>query len=196
MLASITPLGERGRNATWAITVTAFVIGAIVAGAALGALLGAVGSVVLPGTVSTEVRLVVLAAAVASAIALDAIPRTVPGPDRQVNERWLDEYRGWVYGLGYGAQLGLGVTTVVSSAGTYIAIAAAFLAGRPAVGAVIVGCFGATRGLTLLAGAGIRTPTQLLAMHRTMSRWESRARWGGVGVLAAMIAVALVGVAT
>src|SRR5439155_453196 len=36
MLASITPLGERGRNATWSITVTAFVIGAIAAGAVGG----------------------------------------------------------------------------------------------------------------------------------------------------------------
>lgn len=195
MLASITPLGERGRNATWAITVTAFVIGATAAGVALGAVLGAIGSVVLPGTVSTQTRLVVLAAAVASAIALDAIPRAVPGPHRQVNEHWLDEYRGWVYGLGFGAQLGVGVTTVVSSAGTYAAMAAALLTGRPAAGAAIVGCFGAIRGLTLLAGAGVRTPPQLLAMHRTMSRWEWRARWGGVGVLAALIGVALVWVA-
>ena len=196
MLASITPLGERGRNATWAITVTAFAIGASVAGAAVGALLGALGSVVLPGFVSTQTRLAVLAGAVALAIVLDAIPRGVPGPRRQVNERWLDEYRGWVYGLGYGVQLGVGVTTVVSSAGTYVAMAAAFLAARPAAGAAIVGCFGAIRGLTLLAAVGVRTPPQLLAMHRAMSRWQRRVRWGGVLVLAGMLAVALLWVAT
>jgi hypothetical protein len=96
-----------------------------------------------------------------------------------------------VYGLGYGAQLGLGVTTVVSSAGTYVAMAAAFLDGRPAAGALIVGCFGAIRGLTLLVGAGVRTPPQLLAMHSAMRQWQWRARWGGVAVLAAMLAVAL-----
>jgi hypothetical protein len=133
----------------------------------------------------------VLAGAVALAILLDAIPRPVPGPHRQVNERWLDEYRGWVYGLGYGAQLGVGVTTVVSSAGTYVAMAAAFLVERPVAGAVIVGCFGAIRGLTLLAGAGVRTPRQLLAMHSALRQWQRRARWGGVAVLAAMLAVAL-----
>jgi hypothetical protein len=190
MLASITPLGERGRNATWAITVTAFTVGATLAGAALGGLLGALGALVLDG-VGTQARLVALAGAVVLAIALDAIPRPVPGPHRQVNERWLDEYRGWVYGVGYGAQLGLGVTTVVSSAGTYVAMAAAFLGGRPAAGALIVGCFGAIRGLTLLAGAGVRTPPQLLAMHSAMGQWQWRARWGGVAVLAAMLAVAL-----
>jgi hypothetical protein len=191
MLASITPLGERGRNATWAITVTAFTVGATVAGAALGALLSALGALVLPGGLGSDARVAALAAVVALAIALDAIPRRVPGPQRQVNERWLDEYRGWVYGVGYGAQLGLGVTTVVSSAGTYVAMAAAFLAERPAAGALIVGCFGAIRGLTLLAGAGVRTPPQLLAMHSAMGQWQWRARWGGVAVLAAMLAVAL-----
>jgi hypothetical protein len=57
---------------------------------------------------------------------------------------------------------------------------------------LIVGCFGAIRGLTLLAGAGVRTPPQLLAMHSAMREWQWRVRWGGVGVLAAMLAVALV----
>jgi len=73
----------------------------------------------------------------------------------------------------------------------YVAMAAAFLAERPAAGAVIVGCFGAIRGLTLLAGAGVRTPTQLLAMHSALRQWQRRARWGGVAVLAAMLAVAV-----
>jgi hypothetical protein len=191
MLASITPLGERGRNATWAITVTAFTLGATVAGAALGTALAALGALVLPDGLGDQGRLAVLAAAIALAIAFDAIPRPVPGPHRQVNERWLDEYRGWVYGLGYGAQLGLGVTTVVSSAGTYVAMSATFLTERPAAGALILGCFGAIRGLTLLAGAGVRTPPQLLAMHAAMRQWQWRARWGGVAVLAAMLAVAL-----
>ena len=40
MLASITPLGERGRGASWRRTVTAYVVASIVGGAAMGALLG------------------------------------------------------------------------------------------------------------------------------------------------------------
>src|ERR1700749_175159 len=100
MLASITPLGERGRNATWAITVAAFTIGATLAGAALGARLAGLGKLVLPSGLGSDARLAVLAAAVATAIVLDVIPRPVPGPRRQANERWLGEYRGWAYGLG------------------------------------------------------------------------------------------------
>ena len=37
MLASITPLGERGRQAHWVVTVTAFMIGAAGAGMLVGA---------------------------------------------------------------------------------------------------------------------------------------------------------------
>ena len=122
--------------------------------------------------------------------------RTVPGPHRQVNERWMDEYRGWVYGLGFGIQLGLGVTTVVTSAATYVALLAAFLAPSVAGGALIMGCFGAARGLTLLAGAGIRTPPQLVALHGRLAGGGERAVWTGAGVLVAVLVVALVAGAT
>ncbi len=196
MLASITPLGERGRNGHWSVTVIAFAVGATAAGAALGAALAAIGQVIVPGDGNDRWRLIVLAAALLAAIALDLGRATVPGPHRQVNERWMDEYRGWVYGLGYGIQLGLGVTTVVSSAATYVALLAALLAPSAAGGALIMGCFGAVRGLTLLAGAGIHTPPQLLALHRRLARWRERAVWTGAGVLAAVLLVALAAGAT
>ena len=50
MLASITPLGERGRDSRWGVTVTAFVLGATAAGAALGAVMGLAGSLLGGGT--------------------------------------------------------------------------------------------------------------------------------------------------
>src|SRR5437588_11810832 len=104
MLASITPLGERGRQSRWAVTVSAFALGATGAAAALGAVLGAAGSLA-PG--GEDWRLIAFAGAALVALSLDLAPLRVPGPNRQVNERWLDEYRGWVYGLGFGGQLGL-----------------------------------------------------------------------------------------
>jgi hypothetical protein len=189
MLASITPLGERGRRSTWGVTVTAFALGATAAGAAAGALAGTLGTV-MPA--SPHVRLAAVLGALAVALALDVLA-AVPGPRRQVNERWLDEYRGWVYGLGYGAQLGLGLTTIVSSAATYAAFAAAFLAG-PAGGAAIVGCFGAIRGLTPFVAAHVRTPGQLMAVHRWIERWRGPVRRATTVALAALCAVALAGV--
>jgi hypothetical protein len=190
MLASITPLGERGRHSRWGLTVSAFLLGASAAGAGLGALLGALGSLVLPAGLPAHARLAALAVALGIAIALDAL-RAVPGPRRQVDERWLDRYRGWVYGVGYGWQLGLGVTTVVSSAATYVAFLAAFLAARPGSGAVILGCFGAARGLMPLATAGVRSPHQLLGLHRGLARWRPGARWAAVAAQGGVLVLAL-----
>ena len=49
MLASITPLGERGRHSHYAVTMSAFLLGALAAGALTGALLGALGGCVIGG---------------------------------------------------------------------------------------------------------------------------------------------------
>jgi hypothetical protein len=191
MLASITPLGERGRHAHWSITVTAFLIGATGAGVLAGALAGAAGDLVLSGSIAARTRLAILAIAVAIAIVLDVGPWRVPGPRRQVNELWLDQYRGWVYGLGYGAQLGVGLTTVVSSAATYVALLAAFLTADPGRGAAIVGCYGAVRGLQPLLAAGIRTPRQLIALHSTLHAWRGPAARLATAALLAILAAAL-----
>ncbi|HYB69108.1 MAG TPA: hypothetical protein VEH80_00475 [Candidatus Bathyarchaeia archaeon] len=187
MLASITPLGERGRHSTWGITVTAFLLCATAAAAGAGAALGALGSVALPA----RPPLAVLLVAIGVALGLDALPVAVPGPRRQVDERWLDRYRGWVYGAGYGAQLGLGVTTIVSSAATYVALVAAFLTGSAASGAIVLGCFGAVRGLTPLAAGGVRSQRRLLEFHRALARWRGPARWGVVAAQAGMLVIAL-----
>lgn len=191
MLASITPLGERGRRSTWGVTMGAFALGAAAAGFALGAALGLLGAAVGLGGAAIHLRLALLAVAVVVAIVLDAAPRPVPGPRRQVDERWLERYRGWVYGLGYGSQLGLALTTVVSSAATYVALLAALLSARPVSGAVILGCFGALRGLTPLAAAHVRSQAQLLALHRGLARWRGAARWGAVGLQVVILAAAV-----
>jgi hypothetical protein len=190
MLASITPLGERGRQSTWAVTVTAHLLGAVAGGAGAGALAGALGRALLPASFEARGRLGVLAVTALVAVLIDAATDPAPGPRRQVNERWLDQFRGWVYGLGFGAQLGIGITTVVSSAATYLALAAALLTRSAAAGALIVGCFGAVRGLTPLAAGGVRSQRQLLDLHRALARWRARARWGAVGVEAAALAAA------
>ena len=191
MLASITPLGERGRRSTWVVTVTAFALGAVVAGAAAGAILGLLGAVAGVGEASTRARVAILAGAVVVAIAIDASGRRVPGPRRQVDERWLNRYRGWVYGLGYGSQLGLAVLTVVSSAATYVALMAALLSASPVQGAIILGCFGAVRGVTPLAAAHVRSQRELLNLHRGLERLRAPVHWGTVGLQVAILAVAV-----
>jgi hypothetical protein len=195
MLASITPLGERGRRSNWTVTVTAFLIGATAAGGAAGAFAGAAGRLILPGSLPGDSRLATLAVAALVAITLDARSDPAPGPRRQVNERWLDEFRGWVYGVGFGAQLGLGITTVVSSAATYLALAAALLTRDPSAGAAILGCFGAVRGLTPLAAARVDRPERLAAFHGRLERTRHVVAKAGLGALTAILAIAAAGAA-
>jgi len=189
MLGSITPLGERSRGRRWGITVTAFALAATAAGAVLGAVLGAAGGLV---GLSATTRTGLLAAAVAVAVAVDLVPGLrAPGPRRQVNEAWLHRYRGWVYGAGFGLQLGLGVTTIVSTAAVYATGAAAVLAGSAAAGALVGGAFGLARAATLLAAGGVDEPGALATLDRRLAAWERPARAAALVVEAALIALAL-----
>ncbi|HEV7196178.1 MAG TPA: hypothetical protein VGN19_09570, partial [Pedococcus sp.] len=43
MLSSISPLGERARNSRWWVTTTAYLVGSLAGGLALGGLAGLVG---------------------------------------------------------------------------------------------------------------------------------------------------------
>src|SRR2546427_13073853 len=99
MLGSISPLGERARRSRWGLTVAAHVAGSGAAGAFLGATLGGLGRGVLSGlSVSAAARLIVLAAAVAAGLALDAggLRGELPTSHRQVDGPRLGLHRGWV----------------------------------------------------------------------------------------------------
>ncbi len=189
MLASITPLGERGRGSSWNVTATAFAVGAVGAGALGGATLGALGSL-LPGGV--EWRTVALAAILLIGVLFDATPlrRRLPTTRRQVNEDWLVRFRGWVYGISFGAQLGVGLATIVSSAAVYATVASALLCANPLVGALIGATFGAIRALSLLPARDVHDPGALFALHQRLVRLDPGARRVVVaGELIALIAV-------
>lgn len=164
MLTSIHPLGERARHNRWSITVTAFVIGAVGAGAAAGGLIGWIGGLLPAGDWRWFVAgVLVLAAGVA-----DLAGIRPPGPRRQVNEEWIGAYRGWVYGLSFGAQLGVGVSTFVVTWGVWATAALAALAG-PLGGAIIGAGFGIGRSLFPLAAGWIDRPSRLTSFSRAMA---------------------------
>jgi len=193
MLSSITPLGERGRNNRYGITASAFVVGALAGGTALGAVCGWLGSF-LPARSGTVDALFVIALAATGGF-LDAT--RVPTIKRQVDEEWLHRYRGWVYGIGFGAQLGFGLVTVVTSAATYVAFALALLTGSVVAGAAIGFVFGAVRGLSLLMARHIESADELRRFHRQLdSRSSSGARLGvaAQGLIGVLGIVALFGV--
>ncbi len=190
MLSSIHPLGERARNNRWGATATWYVVGSVVGGAALGLVAGVAGTLIVTAWQPAD-QTVAAAVAVVGVIALavDASTWSLPTIHRQVNEDWLS-YRSWVYGGGFGAQLGFGVVTIVPTAATYATIALAALTGS-VVAAIGVGAwFGLARALPLLAVGRVRTADQLRLFHR---RLQAAAPLGDRLVRAAAGAVAVIG---
>lgn len=172
MLAGITALGERSRGRLWPVTFLFFSVFSILGGAVSGAFLGATGSVLAVGGVDLRVRLYAAGAAALVGGVLDLRLRglLLPSIARQVNGGWMTAYRGWVYGAGFGFQLGGGLSTVVIASATYLCLLCAALTGSPLSGAVIMGAYGAVRGLSLLPGAFIRRPSQLARLSTALTR--------------------------
>lgn len=193
MLTSITPLGERGRQRRWATSALSYGIGSALGGAIMGTAAGLLGAA-LAVLARPEPRLLValIAALVALSALADAAGWRPPAPHRQVDEDWLGRYRGWVVGLGFGFQLGLGVATVVTTAAVHLLVALAVLSGSPTAGALLGLVFGVTRALPILAAVRVDSPARLARLHRRVDEWARRARWS-TAVCLGLLAGALLG---
>ena len=194
MLSSIHPLGERAKGNRFALTAAAHIAGAALGGALMGSVLGAAGGLVVP---ERSAFVAVVAAAVClGALLADALATPVPSWRRQVNEDWLTEYRGTVYGFGFGVQLGMGLVTIVTSAVTYAAFACALLVASLPGGAAIGAAFGVVRGLVLLSAARLDSPARLRTFHRRLaSRAPVATRAARLALSASAAGLVIVGVA-
>ena len=165
MLASISPFGERARGNRWAVTAVAYATASLAAAAGVGAVLGLAGS-----ALEAHVRLAVLAAAALVAALVDVVaPDRIPTSRRQVDENWVGRYRGWVYGAGFGGQLGLGVVTVITTATVYAWLLACLAAGGTAAGALVGAMFGFGRAVPILFVARAHSPARLRVALRRMA---------------------------
>lgn len=186
MLSTITPFGERARGHRFAVTAGWFVAGAAAGGATLGALAAAlaaaVGAVDLPmAVVYTVASVLALAAALVDAGAFGPV---LPLIRRQVDDRWLARYRPWVYGAGFGWQIGVGFATYLMTAGVALVLALAALTGS-STDAMLLGVgFGLARGFTVFLTARAGTPAALRGLHSRLSRLEVPVQWGVAGLQA------------
>jgi hypothetical protein len=169
---------------SWKRTVVAFWIAAIVSGFAVFAAAGLIGEFLGFDSVAPwGVIVVIMVAAI-----LDLVGAKPPGPLRQVDEDWLGRYRDWVLGLGYGAQLGAGLVTIIPSYGTWAVLTVALITGFPMAGLLGV-AFGVGRSLLLLTARKVTSPSDLVERMQRFAGLESRARW----VAVSGYAVALLG---
>lgn len=188
MLSSINPLGERGRGQRFWLTASFYLVGSILGGALVGTVGGAIGSLLPTG----GWRLAMIAVVAGLGAAMDLARREPPSWRRQVDEDWLVRYRGWVYGLGFGLQLGLGVVTIVTSASLYSMVAITILADSFGVSLLVGTVFGLARAVVILLGRRAVDPSSLRMMMRRLQDGLPLARAAVIGCQALLAGVAIV----
>lgn len=172
MLATVTPLAETGRGHRYRSTALWFVAGAVGGGATLGLALAALALAVHAAVQAVALSPAVVAGVACGACALSAASDlrlggfTLPVHHRQVNERWLDQFRSWVYGAGFGWQIGTGFATYIKTAAVYLLVVLAALTSSPGVALALGALFGLVRGLAVFLGRRITSPAALAAFHR------------------------------
>jgi len=193
MLSQITPVAEAGRNQRFARTAGWFIAGAVLGGLMLGIAIAGVAIALAAAGLDQRTAIALIAGGAFASAAVDAHLFGFGPPFllRQVNEEWLSKYRAWVYGGGFGWQIGFGVTTYVMTAAVPLMIAVGALSANAWVAVAIATLFGFARGLAVLLGARLRTPAALLAFHR---RFDGRGEPVRRAVIAAQLAVGVVAV--
>jgi hypothetical protein len=194
MLSTMTPLGERSRGHRWGTTASWFVAGGVLGGLGLGVVMAALAVLVAAVDLSSTTIGVVAVVATGAAVVLDAQPGRLraPGTRRQVNEAWLTAYRPWVYGLGFGAQIGCGVGTYLMTAAVYLLVVLGALSATPVAALVLGAGFGLVRGCAVMAGWRLTDPEALRAFHRRFDALGPVSRLGTVAVETAVLLVAAV----
>lgn len=192
MLSSITPIGERSRGQRYAATVSWFTTGSLVGGACLGAACAGLAAAyrVIGPPVSVTFTVAVAGAALCAASDFRLGGFELPIHRRQVNEIWLDRYRSWVYGVGFGSQIGSGLATYVRTSAIYLMILLGMLSASPLVAFAACTAFGVVRGLSVLLSRRATSPDALRDLHRRLSSLEDRSRRVAVGC-ELLVAVAL-----
>ena len=184
MLSTITPMAEQSRGHRYGVTATWFILGAGLGGLTLSgaAALLATGLGALDLSTTATFGAAAVLAATAAMVDAGTFGRRPPFFRRQVDDAWLATYRAWVYGGGFGWQIGVGLATYVMTAGVVLTALLAVLTASPAQALAVGLAFGLARGLVVLLGAGITSPGALGAVHQRLDALEAPVRWAVVGV--------------
>jgi hypothetical protein len=168
VLSTITPIAERRRGHRYSCTAAWYVAGALLGGLSLGSVSAVLAVGVRTSGLPSSARAAALGVVLLVVAASDSptVRGSLPGHRRQVNEDWLDLYRPWVYGIGYGWQIGVGLATYIRTAAVYAVVVGAATSASPAFALAVGAGFGLLRGLAVYLTAGCSNAEQLLAFHR------------------------------
>ena len=193
MLSQLTPVGEASRGYRYSSTAAWFIVGSVVGGAMLGGAMAllAVGVAAIDMTAATALGMVAGLAVVSAALDAGVLGIAPPFFLRQVNEDWLGRYRAWVYGSGFGWQVGTGITTYIMTAAVFLTIAMGALTAGPIAALSLGVLFGLVRGLAVLLTARLRSTAELFDLHR---RFDALGEPVRRAVIVVQLAVAIVAI--
>ncbi|MFP5353103.1 MAG: hypothetical protein ACLGIB_11155 [Actinomycetota bacterium] len=151
MVETISPVVHGGRNRSYWLSIVMHVLGAAVAATLFGALLGGMGGL-FGGPWGTAGTVVITITALIYLLR-ESLQLPIPTFDRkeQVPEWWRTFYSRPMASLLYGLSLGIGFTTYLTF-GTFVVVTiAALISGNVGHGALLVGAFGVSRSVSLIA---------------------------------------------
>ncbi|MGH2527235.1 MAG: MauE/DoxX family redox-associated membrane protein [Actinomycetota bacterium] len=192
MVETNTPVVHGGRTRRWALALALHVVGAGIAAAAFGAVLGAAGMAL--GAPWGAAGFVAIGALGVLYLTREALGVRVPVPQlrRQVPDWWRTFFGFGTAALLYGMGVGIGFLTFLRQ-GTFVVVtAAAISTGRPLLGAVLVAPFGVARGLSAVVASTSRTQEDGTAL---VGRLSSSGSWVGWRVAHAGALLAVIGAA-
>jgi hypothetical protein len=191
MLSTVTPMAERGRGHRFWVTAAWFLAGGLAGGLTLGiaAALCALACAVIPSGVALAVA--GACALVGSVVDAGFLGVRPPFFKRQLDDAWLDRYRGWVYGLGFGWQIGVGFATYIMTTAVPVTVAFGALSGDPLLATGVGLLFGFVRGSAIAISGPATTTASLATIHRRFAALEEPVRQATAIALAAIGAIAL-----
>ncbi len=108
---------------------------------------------------------------------------------RQVNERWLDQFRPWVYGAGFGWQIGTGLATYIVTAAVYLMVLLSALTGNGWLALGMGTLFGFVRGLSVYLGRSITSGDALRSFHQWFTDLGPKVRRAMLAVEGTVVAL-------
>lgn len=193
MVETITPVVYGGRL-RWTAALALHVAGATATAALFGVGLGVLGVFLEAPWGRAGMAALAVVAVVYSLGELPSVTAAVPQLRRQVPDWWRSFFSWPIAATLYGAGLGIGFFTFLSHGTLVVASFAALASGDPLLGAVAVGAFGLTRGLSAARGVRVSTQedSQRLIDRLAASPDRPRAIANGVAtVVVAVLALAL-----
>lgn len=169
-------------------------IGSTFGGGALG-VVGGLAAWFLNATFdpASSVRTIVVVVAAMTALGFEATnrERLLPSRTRQVNENWIQTYRGWIYGGGFGAELGFGLSTIITTSLIHLLVVSMIFVGSFAAAFSLGLTFGVVRGATVLFARGVDSPEALRSFHHRLDTFRTRSHSGAVASLALVSVIGL-----